>query len=344
MTPAEIIVYFENGAVYTTRPSVESLYESRGLFYDAVHIVSDGVAYNLTDIDSILSIEIPDFEHLCEDTTLSLDYIIRMKAGNYKNREERELCSACLWKSTELMLANKGCGWRREDFERIVYWHLDFGMFDEAKKAAKFLAQNESYIKSLTPFDSCAVEIRNTTLENAKKHNCDLVVFHDYGSGCCEECAKYRGRVYSISGCSPDFPPLPEYVKIHGNFHSGCRCAMSLYMGGTIYYKGEYVDALIASNRPFIDDRDEIEKERYQAYIEHSKKTEKQREQYTEYVIKKGINYNEYLALKDLLGDAAPKTYRSYIIAKNKRNEKFLTWLDAAQKHGISLSDSDMDK
>lgn len=115
-------------------------------WYDADILVSDGTTYDLRNIESIQKIPVPHFKYSNPfdgyGVTGSLDYVLRMKAGNCFNREEKQLCSALLWKSTELMIANKFCAWRQKDFERLVKWHYQMGMDDEAEKGVKFLADH----------------------------------------------------------------------------------------------------------------------------------------------------------------------------------------------------------
>lgn len=145
---------FENGQMKKVVPKET---ENDG-WYDAKYIVSDGKPYNLEDVKSVLSIKVPAFSLSdCMSgygVTGSLDYVIRMKAGNLQNRKEYELCSACLWKSTELMFSNYYGGWDEEAFYRIVQYHIEMGMFEEAEKAEKYVYDNLKdtlYYKEVLP-------------------------------------------------------------------------------------------------------------------------------------------------------------------------------------------------
>lgn len=139
-------IYFTNGMMYKVSPSDEDGW------YDARYLVSDGILYDLENIKSIQSINVPTFENMSVfdgyGTTGSLDYVIRMKAGCLYNRNEKELCSACLWKSTELMFENQYYVWRKKDYERLIKWHLQLGMNDEAEKAKKYLADRGLFISN----------------------------------------------------------------------------------------------------------------------------------------------------------------------------------------------------
>lgn len=94
------------------------------------------------------------------------------------------------------------------------------------------------------------------SLENAKELGTDLVEA-SYHRGCCGECAKYRGRWFSISGKDKRFPKMPvDY---------GCTCE-GIDFSPVIYgiseptYADEIEDIIEYSNRPFVDDRTEEEK------------------------------------------------------------------------------------
>lgn len=132
-------VYFRNGKMYKVHPT------DKESWYDARYLVSDGVLYDLENLESIKSIRTPRWEMLDVmqgyGVTGSLDYVLRMKAGNLFNRKEKELCSTCLWKSTELMFSNTLMGWRKDDYTRLVYWHVQLEMYEEVEKAKNYLMQ-----------------------------------------------------------------------------------------------------------------------------------------------------------------------------------------------------------
>lgn len=59
------------------------------------------------------------------------------------------------------------------------------------------------------------------TLDLCREYDNDLVQWTDHGS-VCEECIPHQGQVYSISGTSPDYPPLEEEPPLHPN----CECGL----------------------------------------------------------------------------------------------------------------------
>lgn len=176
-------------------------------------------------------------------------------------------------------------------------------------------------------FDSVSLYIKDITFDNLRKYNMDLVVFHGQKGGCCSECSKMIGRVYSVSGKNNTFPKLPEYVKINGNFHKGCRCTMSPYFGEeNIFHHGEYVNAIESSLRPYRDDRTEHEINAYKEYInriEEYQKKENDRKEYEEILI--------------ILPDFAPKSFGAYRKMKNSNSKNFEKLKKLAFEKGFEI-------
>ena len=98
-------IYFKNGEMYKVYPT------DKESWYDARYLVSDGVKYDLENLDDLKRIPVPKFpahQNIMEGygVTGNLDYVLRMKAGSFYNRKDKNNVSACLWKCTELMLAH----------------------------------------------------------------------------------------------------------------------------------------------------------------------------------------------------------------------------------------------
>lgn len=329
-------VFFRDGRLFNVTPSDQESW------YDARYLVSDGILYDLEKVEDIQLIPVPSFS--APDASMSgygvtgdLDYVLRMKAGNLYNRVEKALCSACLWKATQLMLAKPFSGWKKDDYYRLVYWHDELGMFDEAEKARQFLGQFDLELED--SFDDCALSVKNSVLSQLRQFGDDLVCFDDFGTGCCSECATFRGRVYSVSGNDRRFPKLPAYAMEHGNFHHGCRCTMSVWLGydDTVRYRGEAVNAIEASNRPWTDDRTPEEIAAYEKYLQvcaSDKEAEKQRAVYSH---EKGIRRLEYEAVKAAFPDLAPKSLTGYSRIKTQRTKNFMKLYELATASGIDI-------
>ena len=327
------IAYFRNGQLYKMTPKSKNVWDDPR---DAQFVVSDGIRYNMNSVQDIKNMAIPTFYPTnCMDgigVRGALDYVLRMMAGQQFEIKNKDICSALLWKSTEMMIANKSGGWDADDFKRLIYWHVELGMFDESKKAREYLRianipQNDN------EFDSYAISFRNTAFANAKRFKGDLVCFPSSGNlVCCSECAKAIGRVYSISGKSKVFPALPAYVHEHGNFHTGCRCTMEYYSDGIVYdgkimYRGRFVDAIKNSQRDWKDTRTAEEKRYYNEYLEEQAKEEQKEKDRDEY----------YLIMENLPNDT-PKSFSSYRRMKNAKSKNFLKLYEMAKEKGIEIS------
>lgn len=128
--------YFKSGKLYELYPS------NLDNWYDVRYLVSDNKVYDLEKVEDIEKMPIPEFKRLEEDNygvTGLLDYVLRMKSRYFYQRKEKELCSACLWKATEMMFANPLCKWSKKDYVRIFKYHLLLEMDEEAERAKEYL-------------------------------------------------------------------------------------------------------------------------------------------------------------------------------------------------------------
>ena len=87
-------IYFKNGEMYKVYPT------DKESWYDARYLVSDGVKYDLENLDDLKRIPVPKFpphQNIMEGygVTGNLDYVLRMKAGSFYNRKDKIRCSAC---------------------------------------------------------------------------------------------------------------------------------------------------------------------------------------------------------------------------------------------------------
>lgn len=128
--------YFKNGKLYKLYPA------DLNNWYDVRYLVSDNGVYDLEKVEDIKKIPIPEFKRMENDNygvTGLLDYVLRMKSRYFYQRKEKELCSVCLWKASEMMFANPLCKWSKKDYDRILKYHFLLGMDEEAERAKKYL-------------------------------------------------------------------------------------------------------------------------------------------------------------------------------------------------------------
>lgn len=177
-------------------------------------------------------------------------------------------------------------------------------------------------------------DAKNTQLSCAKKYKDDYVQV--VSACCCSECAKYRFRIYCISGSDTRFPKLPEYIKKY-SWHCGLLLyPFSLgvnYMRPSENKSLNEIDELIEySNRPFVDDRADEEIERYNRILAKNKQ---------DYI--DGLNKEqarlEYEKIVALLPDIAPKSQGGYMRMKKSNSANFQKLKENAVSVGIEIKD-----
>lgn len=258
-------IYFTNGHLSKIEPYPEGgYYENRDIANNANAIVSDGVAYDLTNKKAIYSIAVPRYAYETDGgigTTGYLEYVLRMRSGNYWNAGEFDLAIACLEKATQLM-SYSSMGWPAKDFFRIVNQLNDLGRF---KKAQKWKEWIEANVPGAIAATSSSLEERieaeakasfESKISSCRELGTDLVEIGDMGA-CCSKCAMYRKRVYSLRGKNKMFPKFPK------DYHWGCGLSGWPYIYGVSEPSFECKDIVSYSNRPYIDDRTEEERQNY---------------------------------------------------------------------------------
>lgn len=339
------IVYFLNGLLTRVQP------EDIQSYYDADVLVSDGKIYDMNDPADIRQIPVPNPWYSMASlpsATQSLDYVLRMKAGNAYKKMNFDLCSALLWKSTELMLSNRSVEWSGYDYRRIINWHYQMNMPEESEKAKLYLERFPRYLSARPAnmsFDEKAkIRIGNIKKET-KQSNCDLVYFDNVESGCCEECEKRIGRVYSLYGSSRQYKPVPRYAASHGNFHEGCRCVCRPYyykITKTITRHGEFVDAVESTQRPYEDLRTDEQKAQYEAYEQRSSKKMSEEEYEREYSIQKGKRLALFQKCKELCPELTPDTLTGFSRIRTQKTKRYLQIVECLKQQGYDIDEENI--
>ncbi|WP_127580862.1 phage minor capsid protein [Paenibacillus koleovorans] len=141
--------------------------------------------------------------------------------------------------------------------------------------------------------------VENMAVQNKR----DLVYVNNVGITC-EYCAKYQGRVYSISGQDERFPRL----ELRPPYHSHCVHSMSVWVEE--YTPAAEVQSMIeASNRPFVDNRTEKNIRRYH-------ELRRQKAQLNE-------DHKQWLRYRAVDEDATPKTFATFRRMKYNGNVKW---------------------
>lgn len=155
---------------------------------------------------------------------------------------------------------------------------------------------------------------------DAKALGTDLVEVSSV-SDCCEKCAPYRGRVFSLHGKDKRFPILPK------EFKRSC-CGLDTYpytygISSPTYCKGNIIKF---SNRPFIDDRTEEEIQNYQERMKKGQEDwqrEKDRKVYEKLLV--------------ALPSDCPKSFASFRRMKKTNNETYAELKKKAKTSGVKL-------
>lgn len=323
-----IITIFKNGYLINTNPRLTDYYNERDKINFSRFIISDGIKYDLEKLESIENIKIPDFSkaksyNLPGEYELGqlgyLDYILRRKASELRNRKEHSLSISILKKAHEMMKHSSIC-WSVKDYMRLVYWLYEDGLFDEAdlyEDDINYTFRDNSIYKRIT-----------NSLKSYTEIGYDLTVTNSF-NGCCAECAKYRRRVYSISGKDERFPKVPAPWK--------CECqgiTFSLFIesqtSDNYFPNNDYIGY---SNRPFADDRTEEEKLLHQHYLDRK--------------IYDFVNHRDrknYFKIKYLLHELAPKSQNVFSRIRNANTVLYQELCSKTKEFGFDISISDEEK
>lgn len=275
-------------------------------------------------------------------------YYLKYKARIYEKEKCPDLAIACFRKSISLMQLKYGNSCGKDDCYSFLRMLARNGRADEAlilKEEFDFYYGDELSNMRLQNFQA--------TLRNASALHTDLLIMSV--NGCtCPECAKYQGRVYSISGKSKVFPELPAIVKQTGVIHPGCTHSFFPYthkvtrvdMDYTLRVhplkKHRYGRNIVAfSNRPFVDDRTEACKKAAEESRERRRIKKERKRQYEETMIQreeeKRRDYADYDWLKSNFPDASPASPSGYRRMKKQNTKNYQKLQQLAASRGKEI-------
>lgn len=262
--------------------------------------------YNLTSVDGIKSISIAQVkEYQNHSITGQIEYYLLLKGGQFETTNQTELAIACYRKANELM-PNSNFIFSKDKYMRLPRYLRKLRRFDEAR-------QEELIIENLLVDDTHKKFnfFISTLSANAKELNTDLVEATSCDV-CCSECAKYRNRVYSLSGKDRRFPKLPDAL-VNNQHNCGIALYPFIYNVSTFYNNiNKKVDPIKYSSRPFVDDRTQDEK---QKYLNRLQKDELERV--------KDKNRSDYNWIWENLPEYCPKSLSGYVRMKNNNSENY---------------------
>ncbi len=154
------------------------------------------------------------------------------------------------------------------------------------------------------------------------RHEFDLIEMIPHHPTC-EKCAILQDRVYSISGKDKRFPPLSMVYEEGTNLvHKGCKHTFCLW-AEMMYTPEEIEETIKRSNRPFVDDRTQEQKDMYD------------RLQY--YIFKQYMDTLDYKKIQKLLPDIAPKSFSGYRRMKNGNTNNYKKLVQKAAEVGLDI-------
>ena len=317
------IIYYNNGYVTKVSPDpLKPYYEAREAINEATCIVSDGIMYDLTDRESIYSIAVPHYIDSDGGTmgiTRYLDYVLRMHASILWGNDDYTLAMACLGKANQLMLFSPW-GWRRKDYFRIVYWNIELGNFYKADEWRQWIENNT------LSSDEEWILYFNRERDACYELGTDLMLVEG-SNACCEICAKYRNRVFSLSGRDYRFPKFPD------DFHFSCGLPLSPFIYGVTQTNFNCKNIERYSRRRFKDDRTKAEKENYVVWKERVDKEESLE-------VTPNIGHIIYHWYKPLFPDIFPKNLSAFSRMRNSNSKKYQEIISIIKKHGYRVPDT----
>ena len=279
---------------------------------------------DMDTMDGIMAIPVPTRKmNLTSSSRVTdqIEYKLQRKATEHKKNGRMDLAIACLRKSNEIMPYS--CySYSQKDYMRLVSFLRQDKQIEEAKKVEDDIKKR---FPELFSEDVASAKAFIKIKKECDKLGTDLVEMSSHGATC-SECAKYEGRVFSLTGKDSRFPVLPEQVKQYGGIHTGCRHTFHPFVYGVSTSLCGGKNIIAYSNRPFVDNRTEEQRKRYEEYLQYEanlKRTE--------------LASEEYKLIVEKLPDLAPKSLSAYSRMKNSKSASFQRIAEAASQKGIKI-------
>ncbi len=278
--------------------------------------------YDFNSVEGINAIPVSiheDHPELICGVTGNIEYFLQFKAAQHEKDGRVELALACYRKSNEIMPLRSDVYYDKDRYMRLPQYLRKLRRFDEAK------AEEEKIQKHFVSIDLKADRLKES-IQQAKSLGTDLLEA-TYIRACCSECAKFRNRIYSISGKDVRFPKLPSHLL---NTQHDCGIALFpfLYRVNSMQDpSGKTIDPIRYSRRPFVDDRDENEKNDYLKFLQRQEDDR----------IRKLVSA-DYDWVWEFLPELCPKSRSAYSRMRNMNSERYKQIVQAAAERGKILT------
>ena len=245
------------------------------------------------------------------------EQILNRKATEYKRLNKMDLAIECLKKANEIYEVSDYI-YSENDYLRLVRYLQEAGRFEEARAEQEKIAHEFGHVPNVQPEKNPMMEQANLkSISQAKELGTDLVEA-SWVDVCCETCGKYRGRVFSLSGKSKEFPMYPK------NFCTSCGliCYPFIYK---VSSPSHYTEReLIKMNRkPFSDPRTREQIAAYEKQCRDKAEETKDRA--------------DFAWLQENLSASAPKSFGGYRRMKNSNSANYQKLKKQAAEKGKSI-------
>lgn len=297
--------------------------------------------YDLSTVDGINAI--PTGAKLRRPPTHGITgevyYYLRRKGYQYEKEEKIDLALACLNKSVAILMNSKY--FSPDECYPLVKMLARMGYKEDACKIKAAIDRHHSAVPAL-----------DNNNHPQKQPFSDLVIMTAHGS-VCSECAKYQGRVYSISGKSRLFPKIPDFYR-QGSVHPGCSHMFWPYIHGINDPDLNYtlsvhplqtprygIDIVTFSNRPFVDDRtDECKQAAEKARAEFAARLAKEQEyrkNMIEIEFRRGQEARDFKWLQSNIPQKCPKSLSGFRRMKTQNTKNYQLLQKAAADLGRKI-------
>ena len=275
--------------------------------------------YDFQTLEGINSIKIPNHKSLqgISSPVNNVEYILQRKATEHKKNGKMDLAIACLKKANEIF-PYSNFAWSEKDYMRLVEYLKQDRQFDEARKEEQKI--KEMFRKARAVYEGKNIETNIVGL--SEKDVIDvfggLVESFDLEC-CCEECAKYAKRIFSIDGKDKRFPRLPDCIKYYSDKHKYCRVPLNAFLFGVNEPKWKYIGNIVDwSNREYKDERSKEQKESFEEMIREKEEVAKDKEFYD-------LMFEKY-------PEVTPKSFSGYRRMKASNSENYKKLLKQAEE------------
>ena len=273
-------------------------------------------------------------------------YYLRHKCYEHEKAGNMELALACIRKSNDLLRVS---GKLSKNDEYVYVKMLARAGLVEKAQQIKNIADRTA-VSNASKFNK---QLYKKALKLSSDFDTDLIIMSVHGCTC-SECAKYQGRVYSISGKHQLFPKIPSFINDTGTVHDKCGHSFFPYIHGVNDPDLDYTlsvhplkdqrfgaNIVVFSNRPFVDDRTDeciaAAAEARQKEAESLKMQQEYEERMIEIEARRGRETRDFYWLQEIFPEKCPKSVTGYRRMKTQNTKNYQVLKSLAAERGRDI-------